>query len=324
MTPKDKKNVSTLVNSIIEKDLSMIRVKDSALIPYYVKNSKYMVEAEPEDKAEVIFYAHEKPSNKKDFDALKESNLKHAQESSANYIFVSYLYEPNGTLIGITNPFKIISENEIGFLLKNFYKDVPKEVSKAASELGITLFDKYYSSYLKNKLDDVYTSREEFDNYLRFINFVFNLPYEEQNLKINKKILDRGFHNFDTIGILVKEYSQGKYFQEYFDVLYESDKENVVSRITALERNKDHDVFLLKKGFVVGEDSALQLYRQDDPKAFTNYFEKVSHESKKILIEKIYEEPEVNQEVVDWLEKNYMPLLREVGFSGGKQNGSNS
>ncbi|MDP2906710.1 MAG: hypothetical protein Q8O03_02115 [Nanoarchaeota archaeon] len=323
MTSRDKENIEVLVKSIIEKDENMIHVKDSALISYYPHTSKYIVEIEPEDKAD-LRYCWSKNGNEfsEDFCDLKEKQLILAQKIGANYVFVSNFYQKE-KLLSIITPFMIISRKETEFLLKNFYKNVPEKVSKAASELGITIFDKYYLSYLKNKLDDAYTSREEYDKYLDFIHFVFGLPYEEQNIAANRKILEHNYTHFDSTSVLAKEYSEGKHFQEYFDELYyKQDKEKVVSKIELLERKPDHDVFLLKKGFVVGENSAMELYKTD-AKAFINYFRKLGDESRKIIIEKIYEDSFVNQEVVGWLEKSYTDLLREVGFSGGKQNGSN-
>jgi len=331
MTPKDKENLGILVKSIIEKDHGMIRVKDSALIPYYLSNSKYMVEIEPEDKIELRFLKSLKPTIEEDFDDLKSEHLRLAKELNTNYIFASTYYENHGVLVSIANPFRIISDEETEFLLKNFYKNVPEKVSKAAEELEIVLYDKLYSYYAQgniSKIDSLlHDSKGLWEKYSPFLNFVFNLPYDEQNIDTNKKILKRYSGCFNCIEelvkeALVKEYSQGKHFQEYFESIDHFEQKKVVEAIKGLERKPDHDVYLLKKGYIAGEDSAINLYKQD-AQGFMNYFRKLSDESRKIIIEKIYEDSFVNQEVVDWLEKSYTDLLREVGFSGGKQNGSN-
>ncbi|MDP2906422.1 MAG: hypothetical protein Q8O03_00630 [Nanoarchaeota archaeon] len=325
MTSRDKENLGILVKSIIEKDPSMIRVKDGALIPYYVHNSKYMVEVEFTDKASLEYTSCRGKQYSDDFNGLKKMQLELAQEVDANYIFVSNFYQET-TLLGVMTPFRIISEKEEEFLLKNFYKNVPENVSKAVEELGIVIYDKFYSYYTQGDIsmlnDALHASRDAWNNYSPFFKFVFNLPYEEQNIESNKKVLRIAPLNFDLMGIMAKEYSEGKHFQEYFENISHFEEKKVVEAIKVLERKPDHDVYLLKKGFIVGEDSAIGLYKQDAT-AFMNYFRKLGDESRKIIIEKIYEDSFVNQEVVEWLEKSYTDLLREVGFSGGKQDGSN-
>jgi hypothetical protein len=327
MTPKDKENIEILVKSLIEKDPSMIRVKDSSLIPYYLKNSKYMIEIEPEDKSELKFLKSLKPTIEEDFNDLKSEHLKLAKALNTNYIFASTYYENQGVLVSVVMPFLIISDKETDFLIQNFYKDVPEKVSKAAEELEIVLYGKIYSYYMQGKIDKfgevLHENIEAWDKYSPFLNFVFNLPYEEQNIESNKKIIRAFSSGYDLIKIMTKEYAEGKHFQEYFENISHFEEKKVVESIKCLERKPDHDVYLLKKGYIAGEDSAVNLYKQD-AQAFINYFRKLSDESRKIIIEKIYEDSFVNQEVVDWLEKSYTDLLREVGFSGGKQNGSNS
>lgn len=320
MKANDRKSVELLVKSIIEKDLKMIHVKDSALVPYYVHNTKHMIEVEPDDKAD-LRYCSSKPGNNysDDFNYNKEQQLSWARALGANYIFVSNSYY-GSQLFSIMTPFMIISDKEEEFLLKNFYKDVPENVSEAAKSLKIPLYDKGYSDYIKAKGDRDFS--ELFYTYsAQFLEFVTNLPYEEQNIEFNKVLIKIIPINFDLISLMTREYSKGKYFKEYFEALNSyRDPKDVVEAIKGLERKPDHDIFLLKKGHIMGEDSAMALYK-DDAKAFINYFQKLSGGSMKMVIEKIYDEPFVNQEVVDWLNKNHNDLLREVGFSGGKQDG---
>lgn len=321
MTPKDKENIEILVKSIIEKDIHMVHVKDSALIPYYLSNSKYMIEIEPEDKSELRFLHFQGHKIEDDFNGIKSGHLELAKNLSANYIFASTYHENRGVLISVANPFRIISDKEEEFLLKNFYKDVPENVSKAARGLELILYDKLYSHYFKGDINEMYNALRQ--NSYGFINFVFGLPYEEQNIESNKNLLQE-YSSGDLIHIITKEYSEGKHFKEYFEAFghyFSSTK--VVEALKDLERKPDNDVYIFKKGFVLGEDSAIRLYRQD-AQGFMNYFQKLGDESRKIIIEKIYEDSFINQDVVDWLEKSYTDILREVGFSGGKQNGSNS
>jgi len=326
MTPKEKKDLEVLVKTIIQKDENMIHIKDSALIAYYPHKAKYIIEVEPEKNFDLRFLVFQGKTHLADFNGMKAKQLELAKKLVANYIFVSNFYD-NGRLVGVVTPFRIISRKEEEFLLKNFYKDVPEEVSEAAEDLEVMLYDKLYSYYIKGRVDMfgeiLHANRNTWDD-SPFFDFVFNLPYEEQNIESNKKMLRITPINFDLVGVIVKEYAEGKHFHEYFENISNSEGKKVVEAIKHLERKPDNDVFLLTKGYVVGEDSAMHLYRQNMPQAFINYFKKLNDESKKLLIEKIYEEPYVNHEVVAWLEKDYTYLLREVGFSGGKQNGSNS
>lgn len=308
MTQDTKGNIAVLVKSIIEKDPGMIRVKDSAMISYYVNKSKYMFEIEPKDKAKLNLYKCMCSTIEKEFNKAKGHHLKFAGNLGANYIFVSNFYE-HGNLLSVMHPFMVISEAESDFLIRHYYKDVPEKVSKAAKNLGITLFDEAHPRYLRI---DHTKSLPGFSS--AFLNFIFALPYEEQNIEANKRIMQSN-SNIDSISILTREYAQGKYFQDYFDSIPNNSKKRLVSEINLLERNPDHDIFLLKKGFVVSELDPVAIYREDT-KSFISYFEKLGLEAKKFVIEKIYSESFVNQKAVDWLNKNYAPLLREVGFLG--------
>lgn len=314
-----RKSIAFLVKEIIKKDPSMIHIKDSALIPYYVHNSNHMLEIEHKDNTKLRYYTSKKDYYKDDFNFLKKKQIKLAKDVGANYIFASHTYCED-QCVCIVTPFAIISEKELGFLVKNFYKDVPEEVSKAASNLGIKLYDKEYKAYLNAHRDrDIeLTFYSLKDNLIsNFLNLVFSLPYEEQNIEVNKIPFKHHTDKFDYEEVLVKEYSQGRYFQKYFDSLRDRKKECIASRIASLEQhNINHDIFLLKKGFFVNTNP-MDLYREDAG-SFIKYFESgLDLGSKKFLIEQIYEESFINHKVVEWLEKNYSHLLREVGFAGG-------
>lgn len=323
MASDKREDVAVLVSDIIRKDPCMIHVKDSALIHRYTLNSKHMIEIETEDKSALRYLAYRGKRIEDDFEGIKGLHLDLAKETDANYIFTSNFYENNGKLISIATPFQIISDKEIDFLVRNYYKDVPKEISEAALNLGIRLFDWYYSNYKDGKVHYTsYSDKEELALCMAFQRFVFTLPYEDQVLEENKKILSH-LRIEDFTNVLAKEYSEGRYFQEYFKVISGSigkyRKEELVSRIKALKRNKDYDIFLLKEGFVVGEKSIVDAYKEDTH-AFIQNFKGLSAESQRTVIEELYKDSFVNPEAIKWLEENYTPLLREVGFLGGKQN----
>lgn len=322
MAPDKRKDVEILVKGIIRKDACMIHVKDSALIPYFVHNSKYMFEVEPSDKVSLRYDMCVSGSINKDFHEMQKKNIISALNNNANYIFAS-TSDAQYSLMQIYTPFQIISDKEIDFLVRNYYKDVPKEISEAALNLGIRLFDWHYSNYKDGKVHYTrYSDKEELALCRAFQNFVFTLPYEDQVLEENKKILDY-LRIEEFTNILAQEYSEGRYFQEYFKFIGgsigEYRKEELVSRIKALKRNRDHDIFLLKEGFVVGEKSIVDAYREDTH-AFIKSFKGLSAESQRMVIEELYKDSFVNPEAIKWLEENYTPLLREVGFLGGKQN----
>jgi len=366
---KNRDNIAVLVKAIIEKDPGMMHVKDSALIPYYVNNVDHMVEIESINKDKLTYFEANELGVEDDFKIVQEKQLKFAKDLGANYVFTSNIYIEE-KLLGISTPFMIISDKESDFLVKNFYKDVSKEVSEAAKGLEIKLFygpyecysegiyaeithikkeygekrkelENKYGTYLKRMPND---EAKEFSKYRRemdakvsklsgkvkdnkylndsdFLNFIFSLPYEEQNIDENKEILRRYDPRYGArfdyiINLLAKEYSEGKYFQEYFDCISDRLRKKVIPNINYLKRNSDHDTYLFKKGFIVDNLDPIRLYKEDS-ESFMKYFEKISDDSKRFVIEKIYDEQFVNHDVVDWLDENYASLLRDVGFLGG-------
>ena len=215
MNKKNKKNVKTLASNIIKKNAGMIHVKDSAMIPYYINNSQYMVELGYMDNAYLHCVYGKSDSYEADFKKVKFKQLEFARGRGANYLFSSNVYQGE-SLVSVLTPFAIIAEDEIDFLVQNYYKDVPEEVSKAAEELGITIFDKHYDAYIRGDNRDLRKifgsgTRKSFE----FLNFAFTLPYEEQNIDMNKWAISNG-HRANYIEILTKEYAGGKHFKEYF------------------------------------------------------------------------------------------------------------
>lgn len=149
-----------------------------------------------------------------------------------------------------------------------------------------------------------------------FLNFVFTLPLEDQNVETNKNILKLLAGNVDYIGILSREYFDGKHFQEYFDCLDAEKQEKLVDSLKTLqERNPINDSFLWSKGFKdVGMDY-LRLYRED-AETFIDYFRSRNPEEKKVIMKDIMECEHVNEKAINWLNENEPDLIREVSFNG--------
>lgn len=149
-----------------------------------------------------------------------------------------------------------------------------------------------------------------------FFDFIFYLPYEEQNIESNKKIL-KTLRNSDlVIDVLIREYLEGDYFCEYFGVLDQEGKQLVVESLKKVTNRKpSYASFLWSQGFKDLELDHIHLYN-NDVKGFKEYFNSQSIEEKKVILEDIMKCDSINQEVINWLEKKYYELLREVGLNG--------
>lgn len=152
--------------------------------------------------------------------------------------------------------------------------------------------------------------------YNGFFNFVFSLPYEDQNIEMNKFIIKRSPASFDYVQILVKEYSDGKYFQEYFDCLDAEKQKKVVESLKSVpKKNSDHNVFLWNKGFKDVDMDYMNLYKTDYT-GFIEYFAGRTTDEKKVILKDIMDADFVNEKVTAWLNDNYLDMMREVGFNG--------
>ncbi|MDP2908527.1 MAG: hypothetical protein Q8N77_01845, partial [Nanoarchaeota archaeon] len=146
-----------------------------------------------------------------------------------------------------------------------------------------------------------------------FLAFVFSLPYEEQNIKANKVLL-KLLDEVDSCGIMLEEYSKDKLFKDYFAVLDEKCRKEVVRSIKALpKRNKFLDSWLFKEGFDIDVDY-LKLYKEDT-EGFIRYFEYHSTEVRKLIISDLLGYEHVNPEVIEFLEKKHSHLLRDTAFN---------
>ncbi|MBM3199599.1 hypothetical protein FJZ53_01590 [Candidatus Woesearchaeota archaeon] len=150
-----------------------------------------------------------------------------------------------------------------------------------------------------------------------FLNFVFTLPLEDQNVENNKKILGLfSSENVDYIGILSKEYSEGKNFQDYFNCLTTEQQEKLIDSLKTLpERKPLNDSFLWSKGFKNLSLDYLTLYKTKSEE-FIDYFKTRTFDEKKAILKDIMDYEFTNEEVINWLNKNEQDLIREVGFNG--------
>lgn len=212
-------------------------------------------------------------------------------------------------------------EKLIGMSIKEFNENLPKNVRR----LG--LYDYYSKSdgcyTTKNGISDAKNEIQAYSPFGKwlsilpdFLDFVFSLPQEDQNIKVNMKIFQLLPEKLDFTGILVKEYSRGKYFQDYF-ICLDADKQGKVvdSLKTIQKRNPTHDSFLWSRGFKdVGMDY-LKLYRENTD-LFIEYFSSRGLEEKKIIMKDVMESDFVNEKVISWLNEKETALIREVGLDG--------
>lgn len=150
-----------------------------------------------------------------------------------------------------------------------------------------------------------------------FINFVFfSLPYEEQNIESNKKILKSSSNLNFVAAVLSKEYSNGQHFQAYFEVLGKELQDKVIESLKFLSDKKPvYDSFLWSKGFNDINLDHVDMYKKD-ANIFIDYFSKRSVQEKKTILKDIMGCDFVNEKVADWLNQNEPDLIREVGLNG--------
>lgn len=150
-----------------------------------------------------------------------------------------------------------------------------------------------------------------------FIHFVFfSLPREDQSIGFNKEILKNSLNLDFIVNVLSKEYAENSNFCEYFDVLDKKVQERVVDTVkTFSKKNTICDSFLWSKGFKDLILNHVELYKNDS-KGFIEYFPRRSTEEKKVIMKDVMECELMNEEVIKWLNENYLDLVREVGLNG--------
>lgn len=201
---------------------------------------------------------------------------------------------------------------------EKFFERNRKEIVKILRENGLPTYAWDSSAIHRTHICDIIERLEtikHLDLLPGFFNLAFTIPQEDQNIEVNKTILKLPCETLDYVKVLTDEYFKGKNFQEYFDCL---DSERQKKVIKALEfkkaDNSIYNSFLWSKGFkTIGLDH-LRLYK-DDTKGFIEYFNNKSAEERKVIIQDLLKSDVTNEEVVNWLTKNYMDLVREVGLN---------
>lgn len=147
-----------------------------------------------------------------------------------------------------------------------------------------------------------------------FLEFCFlSLPYEDQKLEVNKLLLRHMRQDLKLERILAKEYSEGKYFKEYFQCLDKEEQTRVVEKISILKSKKEYEHFLWNLGFKDVISDYTWLYK-DDSQGFIEYFQSRGREDKKTIIQTLFDLDFKNDEVINWLNKNELRLIQEVGM----------
>ena len=240
--------------------------------------------------------------------------------SDANYVFVEHTenlsFSDSYSMLHYVDTFSffsLIGGEEVEELKKKFYKDVSVEIVRAMEILNIPNFAKLYKSY-KEKEDWQFLHYNSPPD--DFFEFVFNLPYEDQNISTNMQFIRENCHKVDYIEVLVKEYSNGKHFKDYFNCLRRYDQTILLDSLKNVkERSPVNDSFLWSQGFKELQLDHLELYKGNN-QGFTDYFLNRKVDEQKVILNDIMGCDFVNEEVIKWLNENYSELIREVGFNG--------
>jgi len=267
------------------------RVRDQAIESYLLNNAKSVVLDLEEGRLNGKFYFSNDEA-----------------EPRANYFFNIREGEGGNWVTSVA----LIGEVEERILRKEFYKDVPDEVVKAFEVLEIPNFIEYYKTYSSLSEDDYFLLVTKRFSSEEFLNFVFSLPYEDQNIAVNKLSLQT-IHSIDFCEVLLKEYLEDKHFKDYFSVLDEDMQKKVVDKIKASPRQNNFlNSWLFSKGFTLKLDY-LELYKGDSGN-FIDYFNKSDDELQKLIVSDIFNCEHTNPEVIKFLEEKYPHLLRDIAF----------
>ncbi|MBM3199601.1 hypothetical protein FJZ53_01600 [Candidatus Woesearchaeota archaeon] len=247
-----------------------------------------------------------------------------SEVTGANYIFVenSQSFSVSGkysessamSLMGNMSFFALIGDKETKNLQRMFYKDADTDIIRAMQSLKIESFVSNYKFYKENS--NFLANYRALEHPDRFLELVFTIPEGDQVLEKNKGILRRFSYYIDYIEILTKEYFGGKHFQDYFNSLDFGCKKQVFERLrNIIKRNIANDYFLWANGFKEVRLDHIELYK-DDASKFIEYFKNRDIEDKKTILKDIMNCESTNEEIVKWLNDNYLDLIREVGFNG--------
>ncbi len=191
-------------------------------------------------------------------------------------------------------------------------------------KLGINFHITTENKYIKrNEVNRLTKLLEEHDPLLsaegsfslEFLKFVFTLPYEDQNIEMNKSLLKKFNHILDLKTLLLKEFKQGKHFKEYFELLEDNKQEEIVKIIKQSGfQNSDINHYLWMMGSKDIRLDYLKLYKEE-AEEFISYFKDRPSEEKKVILNDIMECDFINDKVTEWLNQNESDLIREVGFN---------
>ncbi|MDP2907248.1 MAG: hypothetical protein Q8O03_04885, partial [Nanoarchaeota archaeon] len=102
-------------------------------------------------------------------------------------------------------------------------------------------------------------------------------------------------------------------FKEYFSDLSKDVQEKAVEKIKCLpNQNTFLNSWLFSQGFDV-KMSHLELYK-NDTKAFITYFNRSEKYEKEVIVSDLFNCEHINKEAIEFLEKEYPQLLRDVSF----------
>ncbi|MDP2906424.1 MAG: hypothetical protein Q8O03_00640 [Nanoarchaeota archaeon] len=168
------------------------------------------------------------------------------------------------------------------------------------------------------KLLQKHTFDLEFEDSLKseFLKFIFELPYEERNLEMDKFLFQKFNQFLDINSIMLKEYQQGKFFKDFFTVLSSGQQNMVINVIKHSDiQNSDINHYLWMMGSKDIRLDYLNLYKEE-AEEFISYFKDRPSEEKKVIIKDIMECDFINDKVTEWLNQNESDLIREVGLNG--------
>lgn len=198
----------------------------------------------------------------------------------------------------------------------------PEEINSLNSRLKAlnidTAFDRAWTT--RQKVKDIIDRIEETGcpgDYPNFFKFVFELPYEDQNIEANKIIIQGFSQSLDINLILLREY-KGQHFRDYFELLNKEQQIGIFDIVkNTIPQNADYNAFLWEKGFKGVSLDYLKLYREDHT-GFIEYFSSRSKEGKKAILEGILECDYMNHKAIEWLDMNEPELIKEAGLSTKK------
>jgi len=290
-------------------------IMDPVVKSYLIDNAKSIVLDLHPGKLNVTPY--EKKELEREFPESNYHFISHVEEARTyGYDFGSYILKN-----ALVMPIALIGSIEEKVLEEKFYKDVPEDIAEAFGVLNISNFIRYYEIYSSHSRSDFpglcynlrnHTKPSDEKRILEFFEFVFTLPYEDRNKEVNREILNET-SNIDFCKILIKEYSEGEQFKDYFSVLESWKQRKVIEKIKELpKQDKFLNSWLFQQGFTFELDY-IELYKED-AQNFIAYFNRSSPELKELIVSDLLNCEFTNPEVIKFLEEKHSNLLRDTNF----------